>query len=83
MNEKSAVLIDELGLWQTDVKCPDCGAPLHYKPNQDIAFCWQCAVNHETARRGRDLLLRISRLESMQMIAPQKWYSVLQFGTSL
>ena len=58
-NQKSEIYVNELNLWQVDAKCPDCGVPLHIASGQDVAFCWECTVSKENARRARFQMERI------------------------
>jgi hypothetical protein len=53
----SRSLIDEMGMQELGTKCRKCGSPLHMKGAW--TGCWECLVNKENARRGREVLKRI------------------------
>jgi hypothetical protein len=40
-------------------ECPSCRHPLILKMDQDIAFCWFCAVDKASAQRGKTVLTKI------------------------
>jgi len=61
--ELSSIYADEMGLVECQEKCDHCHNPLHYKVGQGIPFCWECTVDRETARRGKELLSRVRRLD--------------------
>jgi len=55
---KSPYFPDEMNLWLLEGSYHVCGAPMHIKSGDDIAFCWECACDEMTAREGRELLSR-------------------------
>lgn len=97
MNIRIAIAIDvaaEIGAIVTEARCPDCGAPLLEKEDQNLAFCWLCVTDRIAAQRGRDALTK-ARLAEKGIIVEhhhtmaepdrpeEEHYGPLKFGMPL